>query len=109
MLQPPDIGAELTGGCYGFAAKHMHWPEELIIGGISKNKSGYINKARALQSVVELMGERDLYDFWFDSAKTQHLEWSQQKAAMVLELWQKKFSEVFIHLHTSALSKPCVF
>ncbi|XP_018902504.1 protein patched isoform X2 [Bemisia tabaci] len=91
--QPPDIGAELTGGCYGFAAKHMHWPEELIIGGISKNKSGYINKARALQSVVELMGERDLYDFWFDSAKTQHLEWSQQKAAMVLELWQKKFSE----------------
>ena len=24
----PDIGAELTGGCYGFATRYMHWPEQ---------------------------------------------------------------------------------
>lgn len=38
----PDIGAELTGGCYGFATKHMHWPEQLVVGGIEKNRTGHV-------------------------------------------------------------------
>lgn len=40
--QSPDIGAELSGGCYGFATKHMHWPEQLIVGGTEKNRTGQI-------------------------------------------------------------------
>jgi len=52
--QPPDVGAILSGGCYGYAAKHMHWPEELIVGGAKRNRSGHLRKARALQSVVKI-------------------------------------------------------
>lgn len=42
LFQAPDVGAELTGGCYGFAAKYMHWPEDLVVGGTKKNKTGHI-------------------------------------------------------------------
>jgi len=44
LLQIPDIGAELTGGCYGFAAKYMHWPEDLVVGGATRNKTGHIQR-----------------------------------------------------------------
>ena len=39
-----DVGAELTGGCYGFAGNYMHWPEHLIVGQTVKNKTGHIQK-----------------------------------------------------------------
>ena len=65
----PDVGAELTGGCYGFATRYMHWPEQLVVGGTEKNKSGYIRQAGALQSVVQLMGPRDMLDYWANTYK----------------------------------------
>lgn len=34
----------MTGGCYGFAGKYMHWPEELIVGAPTPNKTGHIVK-----------------------------------------------------------------
>ncbi|XP_075216920.1 protein patched isoform X2 [Lycorma delicatula] len=91
--QVPDIGAELTGGCYGFAAKYMHWPEDLIVGGAKRNKTGHIQRAHALQTVVQLMGERELYETLFESYRVHHFDWTQEKAAYVLEMWQRKFSE----------------
>lgn len=44
LFQKPDIGVELTGGCQGFATKFLDWPEELIVGGIVKNKTGIIRR-----------------------------------------------------------------
>ncbi|XP_029767461.1 protein patched homolog 2 [Terrapene carolina triunguis] len=38
--QDPDIPAELTGGCHGFSRKFMHWQEELILGGTTKDPQG---------------------------------------------------------------------
>ena len=93
FLQPPDIGAELSGGCYGFAAKHMHWPEELIVGGAKHNKTGHIVRAEALQTVVQLMGEREFYDYMNNHNKVRHIDWSQEKAAKILETWQRAFSK----------------
>ncbi|XP_032664388.1 protein patched isoform X2 [Odontomachus brunneus] len=90
--QVPDVGAELTGGCYGFAAKYMHWPEELVVGGAKHNKTGHLTRAAALQTVVQLMGERELYDFLANTYKVHHMDWSQEKAAQVLETWQRAFS-----------------
>ncbi|PBC33005.1 Protein patched [Apis cerana cerana] len=90
--QVPDIGAELTGGCYGFAAKYMHWPEELLVGGAKHNKTGHLTRAAALQTVVQLMGERELYDFFHRTYKVHHIDWSQEKAAQVLKTWQRAFS-----------------
>lgn len=89
-----DIGSELTGGCYGFATKFMHWPEDLIVGSAQKNKSGQILKAKALQSLVQLMRDQDMYEYWKDDYKVHNIEWSVEKAKQVLEAWQRKFTEV---------------
>ncbi|XP_076319648.1 protein patched-like isoform X2 [Tachypleus tridentatus] len=91
--QAPDIGTELTGGCYGFATKYMHWPEDLLVGGAIKNKSGYIVNAEAIQSVVQLMGEREMFEFWKGHYKVHNLGWDEEKAKLILETWQRKFTE----------------
>ncbi|KAH8399350.1 hypothetical protein KR215_008222 [Drosophila sulfurigaster] len=90
--QPPDVGAILSGGCYGYAAKYMHWPEQLIVGGSQRNRSGHLKKAKALQTVVQLMTEKEMYDQWQDNYKVHHIGWSQEKAAEVLNAWQRNFS-----------------
>ncbi|XP_012064028.1 PREDICTED: protein patched [Atta cephalotes] len=90
--QVPDVGVELSGGCYGFAAKYMHWPEELVVGGAKHNKTGHLTRAAALQTVVQLMGERELYDFLVNTYRVHHIDWTQEKAAKVLETWQRVFS-----------------
>lgn len=82
----------MTGGCYGFAAKYMHWPEELVVGGAKHNKTGHLTRAAALQTVIQLMGERELYDFLANTYKVHHIDWSQEKASQVLETWQRAFS-----------------
>ncbi|KAG8230581.1 hypothetical protein J437_LFUL004494, partial [Ladona fulva] len=109
--KPPNVGAELTGGCYGFAAKYMHWPEELLVGGAIKNKTGHIVKAKALQTVVQLMGERELYEFWSDDYKVHHVDWTQEKASLVLDTWQRRFSEEVKRLmsHKDNSSSPYDF
>ncbi|CAN7942113.1 unnamed protein product [Ixodes hexagonus] len=91
--RPPDIGAELTGGCYGFATNFMHWPEDLIVGGVQKNRSGHIVRAEALQSVVQLMAERDMYQYHKGHYRMVQLDWSIDKARAVLEAWQRKFAQ----------------
>ncbi|KAK0164434.1 hypothetical protein PV328_003065 [Microctonus aethiopoides] len=90
--QIPDVGVELTGGCYGFAANYMHWPEELVVGGARHNKTGHLIRAAALQTVVQLMGERELYEFLSNDYKVHHIDWSQEKASQVLNTWQRAFS-----------------
>ncbi|CAG0881976.1 unnamed protein product [Cyprideis torosa] len=89
----PDVGAEVTGGCYGFATKYMHWDETFIVGGVEKNRTGHIVRARAFQTTVQLMGERELYDFHVDTFKVHNLGWSQEKAARVIRHWQRAFEQ----------------
>ncbi|XP_019865928.1 protein patched [Aethina tumida] len=99
--QPMDVGAELTSGCYGFAAKYMHWPEDLIVGGAQKNKSGHIKQAKALQTVVQLMGEHEFYEYWSGHYKVHHAGWNPDKATAVLNAWQKKFAQEVVRLSKS--------
>ena len=70
----------------------MHWPEELIVGGVVRNRTHHLKKAKALQTVIQLMGEREMYEFWNDHYKVHHIGWSPDKAAEILSAWQKKFS-----------------
>ncbi|XP_013176469.1 PREDICTED: protein patched [Papilio xuthus] len=88
----PDVAAELSHGCYGFAAAYMHWPEQLIVGGATRNTTSALRSARALQSVVQLMGEREMFEYWTDHYKVHHIGWTQEKAAAVLDAWQRKFA-----------------
>ncbi|CAH1772357.1 unnamed protein product, partial [Owenia fusiformis] len=92
--QIPNVGSEVTGGCSGFASKYMHWEEDLIIGGAQKNKNGYIFRAGALQSIVRLMGEKNMYEHYLDDYKVNNIEWSQEAARKVLEKWQREYTSV---------------
>lgn len=79
----------------------MHWPEDLIVGGSTKNKSGRLLKAKAVQSIVQLMAEQEMFEFWRNHYKVHNIEWSLDKAKLVLEAWQRKFAEVLIVLVTT--------
>ncbi len=56
----PDFGKTMTGGCKGFAAEILNWPEDLIVGGVEREKS-HIVRAEALQSVLMVASNQDLY------------------------------------------------
>lgn len=71
----------------------MHWPEDLIVGGAKKNRTGHIVKANAIQSVIQMMGEQEMFDFWAKDYKVHNIDWSLEKAKQVLEAWQRKFSQ----------------
>lgn len=71
----------------------MHWPEDLIVGGVRKNRTGHIVKANAVQSVIQMMGEQEMFDFWAKDYKVHNIDWSLEKAKQVLEAWQRKFSQ----------------
>ncbi|XP_073845846.1 protein patched [Musca autumnalis] len=90
---PLDVGGILSGGCYGFAAKYMHWPEELIVGGVQRNRSGHLKRAKGIQTVVQLMTEKEMFDFWNENYKVHHISWTPEKAAEVLNAWQRNFSK----------------
>lgn len=98
--QTPDIGAELTGGCYSYATKYMHWPEELIVGGVERNRTRHLKSAKALQTVIQLMTEREMYESWKGHYKVHQISWTPEKAGKVLSAWQSKFAnEVRVPLH----------
>ena len=88
-----DIGAVLTGGCYGFANKWLHWPEQLILGAVVKNRQGKIIQAGSLQSIIQLMSDQNLYEFYYQNFKVNSAIWTREKAKLVLEAWQKKLLE----------------
>ncbi|XP_067423864.1 protein patched homolog 2 [Emydura macquarii macquarii] len=92
--QRPDIPAELAGGCHGFSRKFMHWQEELILGGATRDAQGRLLSAEALQSMFLLMSPRQLYEHFKDDYEIQDIGWSEAKAAAVLESWQRKFVEL---------------
>ena len=50
-------------------------------------------RAKGLQSAVQLMGEKDLFDYWSDTYKVHTLEWSRETAFEILKEWQAKFSD----------------
>lgn len=91
--QIPDIAAIMNGGCHGIAHNYMHWPEQIILGGITKNKTQHILRAKALQTVFQIMGNKDMYDYWSDNYKVHHIGWNQEKAAQILDAWQKRFAQ----------------
>ena len=108
VFQAPDFGAELTNGCHGFATKYMHWNEELIVGGVRKNQTGHIVRAEALQSVILLMGEATMFEYWNENYKTLNIDWDKDKARAILEAWHRKFTEVgtsLLSISSNAISR----
>ncbi|KAI1233179.1 Protein patched 1, partial [Lamprotornis superbus] len=89
-----DVALVLSGGCYGLSRKYMHWQEELIIGGTVKNSSGKLVSAKALQTMFQLMTPKQMYEHFKGHEYVSHINWSEDKAAAILEAWQRMYVEV---------------
>ncbi|NWV82007.1 PTC1 protein, partial [Dasyornis broadbenti] len=92
--KPLDVALVLSGGCYGLSRKYMHWQEELIIGGTVKNGSGKLVSAQALQTMFQLMTPKQMYEHFKGYEYVSHINWNEDKAAAILEAWQRMYVEV---------------
>ncbi|KAM9586582.1 protein patched homolog 1 isoform 3-T3 [Morphnus guianensis] len=92
--KPLDVALVLSGGCYGLSRKYMHWQEELIIGGTVKNTSGKLVSAQALQTMFQLMTPKQMYEHFKGYEYVSHINWNEDKAAAILEAWQRMYVEV---------------
>nr|7RHQ_A Chain A, Patched-1 [Xenopus laevis]7RHR_A Chain A, Patched-1 [Xenopus calcaratus] len=92
--KPVDVSLILSGGCYGLSKKYMHWQEELIIGGTVKNASGQIVSALALQTMFQLMTPKQMYEHFKGHEVVSHMNWNEDKAAAILEAWQRTYVQV---------------
>uniref|UniRef100_A0A669ELY1 Patched 1 n=1 Tax=Oreochromis niloticus TaxID=8128 RepID=A0A669ELY1_ORENI len=92
--KPFDVARALSGGCHGLARKYMHWQEELIVGGTTKNGSGPLLSAQALQTMFQLMTPKQMFEHFRGYDEVSHINWNEEKAAAILEAWQRRYSEV---------------
>ncbi|XP_067928680.1 protein patched homolog 1-like [Watersipora subatra] len=86
----------LTGGCSGISDLYTHWPEDMIMGGVIKNRSNTIVSAEALQTIIQLMGETELYNYYQGTYLVSSIEWTPDKARQIIEVFQKKFTEAVV-------------
>uniref|UniRef100_UPI00398F6AC7 protein patched homolog 1 n=1 Tax=Pristiophorus japonicus TaxID=55135 RepID=UPI00398F6AC7 len=91
---PLDIARVLSGGCQGLSKKYMHWQEELIVGGTTKNSSGKLHSAQAFQTMFQLMTPKQMYEHFKDYYYVSDINWNPDKAAAILEAWQRKYVEI---------------
>lgn len=122
--QPPNIPQILSGGCPGFAANLLHWPEELIVGGrvhVSPHSSDsqsfsssppnspintsapVLISGNALQSLIMLRSARDLYDAVRHSDPYRHESWTLADAQHVLDEWRRNLRQLVVE-HNAGLS-----
>ncbi|XP_074186355.1 protein patched homolog 1 isoform X2 [Rhinolophus sinicus] len=92
--KPLDMALVLNGGCHGLSRKYMHWQEELIVGGAIKNSTGKLVSAQALQTMFQLMTPKQMYEHFKGYEDVSHINWNEDKAAAILEAWQRTYVEV---------------
>jgi len=47
-----------------------------------------------MQTLIQLMGEKDLYDYYRDTYKVHGIDWTLEKARLVLDTWRRQFTQV---------------
>uniref|UniRef100_A0A8C6HPU1 Patched 1 n=1 Tax=Mus spicilegus TaxID=10103 RepID=A0A8C6HPU1_MUSSI len=92
--KPLDVALVLNGGCQGLSRKYMHWQEELIVGGTVKNATGKLVSAHALQTMFQLMTPKQMYEHFRGYDYVSHINWNEDRAAAILEAWQRTYVEV---------------
>ncbi|MGH0182575.1 UNVERIFIED_CONTAM: hypothetical protein FKN15_019579 [Acipenser sinensis] len=90
---PLEVSRILSGGCHGLSKKYMHWQEELVVGGTTKNGSGRLLSAQALQTMFQLMTPKQMYEHLKGHNDVSHINWNEDKAAAILEAWQRRYVE----------------
>ncbi|KAI3372759.1 hypothetical protein L3Q82_023220, partial [Scortum barcoo] len=94
--KPFDVARALSGGCHGLSRKYMHWQEELIVGGTTKNGSGPLLSAQALQTMFQLMTPKQMFEHFRGYEDVSHINWNEEKAAAILEAWQRRYAEAVL-------------
>ncbi|KAM4576725.1 protein patched homolog 1 isoform 1-T1 [Odontesthes bonariensis] len=94
--KPFNVARALSGGCHGLSRKYMHWQEELIVGGTTKNGSGPLLSAQALQTMFQLMTPKQMFEHFQGYLDVSRINWNKEKAAAILEAWQRRYSEVVL-------------
>ena len=67
--------------------------------------------AQALQTMFQLMTPKQMYEHWKGYSDVSLINWNQEKAAAILEAWQRRYSEVqkvphpHTHTHTHVLTE----
>ena len=51
-------------------------------------------RAEALQSIVQLMGEENIFSYYRNTFKTNRIDWDLAKARQVLHTWQRACVQV---------------
>uniref|UniRef100_A0A671TJ53 Patched 1 n=1 Tax=Sparus aurata TaxID=8175 RepID=A0A671TJ53_SPAAU len=94
--KPFDVARALSGGCHGLSRKYMHWQEELIVGGTTKNGSGPLLSAQALQTMFQLMTPKQMFEHFRAYHEVSQINWNEEKAAAILEAWQRRYAEAVL-------------
>lgn len=55
--------------------------------------------AEALQTIIQLRGEKDMYEAWKNNIKVSEVKWTEEKAKAILNEWQRKFTNVSINVN----------
>ncbi|CAL2032757.1 unnamed protein product [Caenorhabditis brenneri] len=96
-----DFGAEMTGGCSGFASNVLNWPEDMILGNPKhEKKGGKLTKADALQSVFLVASPADVFLRFKQKPGRNPMKtgldmdaWNETAAEQVLQAWQRNFTK----------------
>ncbi|CAJ0604808.1 unnamed protein product [Cylicocyclus nassatus] len=98
----PDYAHIMSGGCPGFAAGVLHWPEDMILGGVKRpSKGADMQSADALQSVFLVASPNDVY-LRFKQKGNRPLakpeldqsQWTEKFAEEVIQQWQRNFTQM---------------
>ena len=54
----------------------------------------YPTSAEALQSIIQLKGQKMMYEAWKGNYKVDEIRWTAEKAGAIVEEWQRKFTQV---------------
>ncbi|VDP51202.1 unnamed protein product [Heligmosomoides polygyrus] len=98
----PDYAQVMSGGCPGFAAGVLHWPEDMILGGVKRSAKGAtMESADALQSVFLVASPNDVFLRFKHKANRPQSKpdldqavWSEELAKEVIQQWQRNFTRM---------------
>lgn len=52
------------------------------------------SSAQALQTMFQLMTPKQMFEHFRGYEEVAHINWNEEKAAAILEAWQRRYSEV---------------
>lgn len=53
-----------------------------------------LSSAQALQTMFQLMTPKQMFEHFRDYEEVSHINWNEEKAAAILEAWQRRYAEV---------------